>query len=687
MSEPGGGEGGAGRAGRRHAPLPRWLFPASVRGRLLAIVLVPMLVVLPLFTAAVILNWSGRFDRLLIAKVNGELTIAHQYLFTLLDRRASEVAALAGSAEFRDVLAGGDPAALARWLEARRQAAGLDFLYLTDAGGADVPAVGSAMRPERWPVVRAALEGRPGAGIDLFSNQELAAISPALAARARIELVPTRAAVPTDRKEESRGMVLHIAAPVGAPQQGGGRALVGGVLLNRNLDFIDTINDLVYPEASLTEGSRGTATLFLEDVRVSTNVRLFEDVRALGTRVSAAVNRRVLGEGAVWLDRAFVVNDWYISAYEPIIDSFGTRIGMLYVGFLDTPFRAAKMRTLLLVIAGFVAVAALSVPIFLRWTRSIVTPLERMVTTIGKVEAGDLSARSRIETGQHEIVRVSAHLDGLLDKLQEREARLRDWAGTLERRVEERTRALAEANRQLEATTQQLVVAEKLAAIGEITAGIAHEINNPIAVIQGNLDVIREAIDGLGLDLRTEFGLIFEQSHAITVLVGKLLQFARPEEYAGVVDYHVPNEVVRDAIPLVQHLLGKSDIRLETDLKADRAVAMNRTELQQVMINLIVNAIHAMPSGGLLRLTTQNRDEAGMAGVLIGVTDTGIGMSPEVLAAIFDPFFTTKRSEGTGLGLSISHDLISRAGGWIRAESEPGKGTTFRIWLPAVEPD
>ncbi len=668
----------------RAAKSARPPFLSSVRARLLAIVLVPMLVVLPLFVALLMANWAARFDRLLIAKVNGDLTIAHQYMFTLLDKRAGEIEALAASAELRDRRARSDAAALAQWLEARRAGLGLDFLYLTGPDGAGAAAPPLAGTPRHWPVVTGALGGERRAGIDIFLPEDLAAISPDLAERARIPLVPTEAAVPTTRTEEARGMVLHVAAPV---VESPSEALVGGVLLNRNLAFIDTINDLVYPEASLTEGSRGTATLFLDDVRVSTNVRLFENVRALGTRVSAVVRARVLGEGAVWLDRAFVVNDWYISAYEPITDTFGQRVGMLYVGFLDSPFQAARKRTLWLTIAGFLAVAALSVPVFLRWTRSIVSPLKRMVDTISAVENGDLTARTRLTGGQYEIARVSTHLDDLLDKLEERDARLRDWAEELERRVEARTRALREANQRLEATTKQLVVSEKLASIGEITAGIAHEINNPVAVIQGNLDVIRESMGDSADALETEFSLIYEQTHAINVLVGKLLQFARPEEYAGVVDYHVPNEVVRDSIPLVQHLLAKVDIRLECDLAATRPVAMNRTELQQVLINLIVNAIHAMPEGGTLTLASEDHDDKGVPGVRLTVRDTGIGMSPEVLKSIFDPFFTTKRSEGTGLGLSISHDLIARSGGCIRAESTPGKGTTFTLWLPAVEED
>lgn len=153
------------------------------------------------------------------------------------------------------------------------------------------------------------------------------------------------------------------------------------------------------------------------------------------------------------------------------------------------------------------------------------------------------------------------------------------------------------------------------------------------------------------------------------------------------VENHSPNDVIRDSIPLVQHLLNKVDIVLEMDLATSRVVAMNRTELQQVLINLIVNAIHAMPDGGTLTLLSRNFDSEGTPGVEIDVSDTGYGMPPEVLKSVFDPFFTTKREEGTGLGLSISQKLVLRAGGHIRASSIPGKGTTFVIWIPGEEPD
>jgi len=652
----------------------------SVRFKLLAIALLPTLVILPLLLGIAIVRWNAKFDAALISKVNGDLTIAHQYLSRILENTGEHLQALGGSVRFRDMAAQGDTPALARFLEENRQLLGLDFLFLVDAHGRPVSVPELALRVDR-PMMAAALAGKASTEIDIFDNAELAAISPELAGRAHLELVPTPNAVQTDKNVETRGMVVHSASPVRF-DDGRNGALVGGIVLNQNLDFIDTINDLVYREASLPEGSQGTATLFLDDVRISTNVRLFEGRRALGTRVSAAVREAVLGQGRTWLDSAFVVNDWYISAYEPIVDSYGKRVGMLYVGFLEAPFTEAKRSTLVTIALAFLAITAASVPLFLRWARGIFKPLERMTGTIASVEGGDLGARTGLSVANDEIGRVALHLDNLLDQLQERDRELRAWNEELNARVEDRTRELRLANQQLEATTKQLIVSEKLAAIGEITAGVAHEINNPIAVMQGNLEVVRSVMGEQAELARTEFRLLDEQIHRISQIVTKLLQFAKPEEYAGYVERHAPQDVVTDCLPLVQHLLNKARIEIKREDTATRLVLMNRTELQQVLVNLIVNAIHAMPDGGRLTLRCLDRDMDGRPGVVIEVADTGVGMEPEVLARIFDPFFTTKRREGTGLGLSISQTLVGRQAGKISAVSEIGKGTTFTIWLP-----
>lgn len=660
---------------------PAWM--QSVRVRLLVIAILPMLVVLPLLLGVAIAHWSAKFDELLIAKVNSELTIAHQYLQSILETSGERVQALGNSVAFETALASSDADAISAFIDRQRAELGFDFLYLTRVSGSPGPRGRVNLDEDHfadWPVVASALSGTARTEIDLFSAADLERLSPTLAAQARISLVPTQAAVPTERTVETRGMVVHSSAPVSV--NGEPAALVGGILLNRNLEFIDTINDLVYPEASLTAGSIGTATLFLDDVRISTNVRLFENVRALGTRVSAIVRATVLDQGQIWLDRAFVVNDWYISAYEPVVDSHGKRIGMLYVGFLDTPYREAKTRTLYSIVGALLLVVVLSVPIFLRWAGAIFRPLERMLSTISKVENGDLGARTGLPPSADEIGWVASHLDHLLGQIQERDTRLRGLADELNDRVKERTRELYEANKRLEATTKQLVVSEKLAAIGEITAGIAHEINNPMAVIQGNLDVIRQETLSDAGHIDTELNLIDEQIHSVTVLVNKLLQFARPDEFSGSMERQDAAQALDDCLVLVQHLLQKSRITVVREIDATGSILINRTELQQVLINLIVNAIHAMPEGGTLTLRTFSSSQNGTDGVVFQVSDSGKGIPEDVMDKIFDPFFTTKEREGTGLGLSITKTIVNRYGGTISVESGVGTGSVFSVWIP-----
>lgn len=660
----------------------------SVRYRLLTIALLPMLVILPLLLGIAIYRWNVKFDAVLKSKVHDDLTIARQYLARIAESTEEYLASSVNSARFQSIVQKQDyqHGALSGYLKEAAQGRGFDFLYLvTDEGRVVTSEYAMVSSPRwNWPVIGAALKGRSTAAIDVFQSTELAAISAELAERAVIDIVATPEAAPVAQRRETRGLVLQSATPV-LLSDGRRAALVGGILLNQNLAFVDTINDLIYSGSGLPQGSSGTVTLFLDDVRVTTNVRMFEGQRAIGTRVSANVRASVLDRGETWLDSAFVVNDWYISAYEPIRDSYGRRIGMLYSGYLQKPFTDAKRSTLLEIVLAFIVTVLATVPLFLVWAAGIFRPLERMATTITKVESGELSARTGPVAGRDEIERVAVHLDQLLDRVEKRDSQLRQWNQELNQRVEERTSKLVHANRQIETTTRQLIMSEKLASIGEITAGVAHEINNPIAVVQGNLEIIRDLMGAKADEAKTEFRLIDEQLNRVSEIVTRLLQFAKPQEYVGFTDQYDAATVVTDTLPLVQHLLNKATITVAKDFRALHLVSMNRTELQQVLVNLLVNAIHSMAGSGRLTLRTFDRQDGGRGVVVIEIADTGGGMTPDVMQKIFDPFFTTKRREGTGLGLSISQMLVTRQGGKISVESNPGKGTTFEVWLPAVD--
>ncbi len=673
----------------------------SIRNKLLAMVLLPLLLALPLLGAILLFWGASAFDRLLVTKIRADLAVANGYFERVLGEVGASTAAVADSHALHLALGGPDDV-LQTLLRDVKQSAGLDFLNLrgndgrlrvTDHGGD----AGSGQRPRDAlaPAANAA-PWRPAAStsatLEVLEPATLARLAPQLSSRVPVPLVPTLNAAPTSRQTEERAMVVVATLPVRDSKGAVVGHVQGGVLLNRNLPFIDHINQIVYPEGSLPFGSRGTATLFLDDVRVSTNVRLFgpeREERAIGTRVSTAVREAVLVRGSTWLDRAFVVNDWYVSGYQPLRDSRGTAVGMLYVGFLEGPFTWFKYSVLASIGAMFLAVMAAAAFVSLRWARAIFRPIERMAATMQAVEAGRPDARVGSTGSTDEIGQLAGHLDHLLDVVDDKTQALTRWGEELDRKVVERTR-------ELESAQVQLLRSEKLAAVGQLTASIAHEVNNPIAVIQGNLDLARELLGTDAAKVEAELKLVDEQVERMRLIVTQLLQFARPAEYAGYVENVDTARVIDDCLVLVGHELARTRIEIRREFHASGQPAINRNELQQVLVNLMVNAIHAMAEGGVLTLTTRDvtRDvthqgaregarAAGERGVEIEVADTGPGLGPELIGELFKPFVTRKK-DGTGLGLWISRSIVERYRGNITAADRGG--AVFTVSL-AVESD
>ena len=681
------------------AALPAWRTPrwisGSIRNKLLAMALLPLLVVLPLLVGALVIWGNAAYDRLLITKVRSDLAVARGYFDQVLSEVGSGTQGVAASHALYRALARHDLPALQGLLARERTRLGFDFINLYQPDGRLITAdwlttqtAPASARPPRNAAIISTVAGTGQASLARLEAGELLALAPHLAERLDIPLIATRGAAPTTRHVEDRALAMLSTTPVYGPDGDIQALLRGGVLLNQNLPLIDHINRIVYPEGSLPFDSNGTATLFMDDVRITTNVRLFQDQRAIGTRVSQAVRDAVLGNGETWLDRAFVVNDWYVSAYEPLLDGRGERVGMLYVGYLEQPFRYVKYGMLALIVAIFMIVMVLAALFSVRWARSIFRPLEQMNQTMQRVEDGDASARVGPVTARDEIGALASHFDQLLDVIDEKTRALQRWAGELDAKVIERTRELAQSNALLQQAQQQLVKSEKLAAIGQLTASVAHEINNPIAVIQGNLDLMRETLGMQAAPVNAELQLLDQQVDRMRLIVTQLLQYARPTEYAGYVEAVDVNRALEDSLVLVAHLLAHTHIEVERDLQATALAGINRQELQQVVINLLINAIQAMPEGGRLRLRTRNRSELvadGRAGVLVEISDTGPGLSPKVRERLFRPFFTTK-NDGNGLGLWISTGLVERYGGGIeglnREELGDGvRGATFRVWL------
>jgi signal transduction histidine kinase/DNA-binding response OmpR family regulator len=249
-------------------------------------------------------------------------------------------------------------------------------------------------------------------------------------------------------------------------------------------------------------------------------------------------------------------------------------------------------------------------------------------------------------------------------------AELQSYAQTLEDKVEQRSR-------ELQAAQAELIRAEKLAALGRMAAGIAHEVNNPLQPILNCLEVAIEDTEN-GERPDTEVLRVAEREvQRIKSIVSRLLDFARPSNSEpAAVDLQ---ELINEVLLLTAKQLERTGVRVTTQLNYAPVISGNATQLKQVMLNLVLNAMEAMPDGGDLVIELYPERD----GVVIRLQDTGVGMDEETVAQIFDPFYSTKR-EGTGLGLAVTYGIIEGHGGTIQVDSQPMQGTTFTIWLPAA---
>ncbi len=250
---------------------------------------------------------------------------------------------------------------------------GLDFLLLTDRQGVVVYRVhnpnASGDSLVQNPFIRKALEKKGLSGTEVLSKEELQRESEALANRAALKLIPTPRAKPTEKVEETSGMVLRSAHPIVDFNGEVIGTISGGVLLNRSYEIVDRIKNIVFKNAKYRGKDTGTATIFLNDVRIATNVLDKEGNRAIGTRAMKEVQEQVLEKGLPWIQRAFVVDEWYITAYEPIKDIEDRIVGILYVGILENKYAMMKERLILIffLLSMSAMLVALTIAFLLSW--------------------------------------------------------------------------------------------------------------------------------------------------------------------------------------------------------------------------------------------------------------------------------------------------------------------------------
>ena len=336
---------------------------------------------------------------------------------------------------------------------------------------------------------------------------------------------------------------------------------------------------------------------------------------------------------------------------------------------------ASTSRNTFSLIFAFITVAVIVLGYLL--STSIARPILRLRALSQAVASGDLNQKTELDRPD-EIGELAEAFDTMTQHLRERtDEAARLYAETIQRNPE-----LAEINARLQSTQQQLVQSEKLAAVGQLTAGIVHDVKNPLTVIKGMAEALQDEPE-LKPYANRELALIRESATKANQIVSDLLTFSRqstPEMHQQDL-----KSTVEAALRITTYLTRKANVQVSTALP-EQGVYMtyDAQQIEQVLVNLIQNAIQAMPKGGTLRVSLSQADQA----VALAVQDTGVGISHENLRRIFDPFFTTKPAgEGTGLGLSVSYGIIARHHGRIDVDSIVGQGTTFTILLPKQQPE
>lgn len=318
----------------------------------------------------------------------------------------------------------------------------------------------------------------------------------------------------------------------------------------------------------------------------------------------------------------------------------------------------------------------------------VTKPVKILVDATDRISRGDLTHNVDIEIGD-EIGHLAATFNKMVDSLRQSRNEIEEYNRTLEQKIVQRTLELEDAQ-------AQLLQSEKMSAIGQLAAGVAHELNNPLGGILGYAQIAMEKIKKADSEVKSDLDNyeryvteIEKQASRCKNIVQNLLRFSRLPRRVEFEPCDV-NRVISDTSTFVEHQMHMNQIDLRLELAPNLPIISgNASQLQQVFTNLIINAMHASPPGSQIHIKTQSSPALGEFGGAIEVQfiDEGYGIPKENLKKIFEPFFTTKElGKGTGLGLSVSYGIIRDHGGEIRVLSKPDRGTVFTVVLPLQKP-
>jgi two-component system NtrC family sensor kinase len=534
----------------------------------------------------------------------------------------------------------------------------LDILSLTDADGVVIFRSSNPSAP-KYPktydeMVSAVLSNKTSVvATSIMSGEELQRESPQLAEQAHLVFVDTPLARIRYETQETAGMMLKAASPIFDYEGKLIGVLYGGMLLNRNYSIVDEIKQIVFEDVQYKTKDIGTVTIFQDDVRISTNVMNNDGSRAIGTRISEKVFNQVVLEEKPWIGRAFVVNDWYITAYEPIRDIHYKIIGILYVGILEQKYLDIRNQTILVFLS--IALLGLIVSTVLSYfiSQKITIPIKQLVSASREISQGALSARVKIASND-ELGELALAFNTMATTLTEREENLKEF------------------------TKSKIMESERLAIVGQLAANVAHELNNPLVgiITYSNLLLEETPPDDHSIDFLNK---IVIQANRCKDIVRSLLDFSRQRQPDKTL-FNI-NNLLTQCLSLLENQALFLNIIVKEDLSDLPMIVIDPSQIERVFMNIIINAAEAMEGNGELKVTSKFVPDESV--VEITIQDTGPGITEDNLEKIFDPFFTTKEAgHGVGLGLAISYGIIREHDGTISVKSILGGGTTFTITLP-----
>jgi two-component system NtrC family sensor kinase len=597
-------------------------------------------------------------------KVGRDLNSAREIYLSKLNHLNDVVRLTADRFYIKDALIAGDIDRFAEELVRVKVSENLDLLTITDPSGSvllranNINLSGDSQFHNEL-VAEVVARNVPVAGTIIMPIEDLRLESQLLVDQAHFIFIDTPMARARSASEETSGMMLEAAAPIFDYQNNLIGILYGNILLNRNYEIVDEIKRTVFQDLQYKNQDIGTATIFQDDLRISTNVKNGDGTRAIGTRVSEEVYNQVVLNGKPYIGRAYVVNNWYITAYEPIKSIDHKIIGILYVGILEQKYVDIRQETVLVFLAITIAGALVSMVLAYFISRSISLPINRLVSASGEIARGNLETRVLIRSND-ELGELAETFNTMASALKERDEKLKEF------------------------TKSKIMESERLALIGQLSANVAHELNNPL---QGIVTYSHLLLEELPKDdpARDSLEKIVTQANRSRDIIRGLLDFSRqrkPDKTLCDV-----TSVLKGCVALLEKQALFHNVQIITNLDEKLPLTIiDPSQIERVFINMIINAADAMDANGRLNLAT--RFDPVDRNIEVEFKDTGHGIPKENMERIFDPFFTTKDTgRGVGLGLAISFGIIKEHNGTISVESEVGKGTTFTVRLPVTTED